>query len=176
MTASFSYTDTLTFTRTHAGHMAAKVATDLKWMQRFYECPTDSQISDYEAEAIEFLREGYLGTVMYGFRRSGNWIEPTLYYTARDLAGATADDDPGRVRPGAHVSGAAFYSYLTYSLSWEHLGVLEKESFRCRLPFRRNGAPPSQALRVTSTQIWPIRRAAVRLNVRRLGAGDEISP
>ena len=30
MTSSFSYTDTLTFTRTHAKHIAAKVATDLK--------------------------------------------------------------------------------------------------------------------------------------------------
>lgn len=142
MTSSFSYTDTLTFTRTHAKHMAAKVATDLKRMQRFYGRPTDRQIADYEAEAIEFLKEGYLGTVMYGFRRNGNWIEPTLRYTARDLAGASVnDDDPGRVRPGAHVAGASFYSYLTYSSSWERLSALEKEVFRCRLPFRRNGAP-----------------------------------
>lgn len=142
MTSSFSYTDTLTFTRTHARHMAAKVAADLKRMQRFYGRPTDSQIAEYEAEVIEFLKEGYLGTVMYGYRRNGNWIEPTLRYTARDLAGASANDnDPGRVRPGASVAAASFYSYLTYSSSWDGLNAPEKEAFRARLPFRRNEAP-----------------------------------
>ena len=142
MSYSFSYTDTLTFTRTHAKHMAAKVATDLKRMQRFYDRPSDSEIADYEAEAIEFLKAGYLETVMYGFRRNGNWIEPTLSYTARDLAGASAnDDDPGRVRPGADIRGASFYSYMTYSVLWHLLSEAQQEEFIRRLPFRRNGAP-----------------------------------
>ena len=135
---SYSYTsaETSTFTRTHAKHMAAKVATDLKRMQRFYGRPNDSRIVDYETEVIEFLKEGYLGTVIYGFRRNGNWIEPTLNYTARDLAGASANDhDPGRIRPGADISGASFYSYLTYSLAWNNATEVEKEAFRGRLPF-----------------------------------------
>jgi hypothetical protein len=80
--------------------------------------------------------------VTYGFRRNGNWIEPTLRYTARDLAGAAAnDDDPGRVRPGADISGAAFYSYLTYSPVWDILSLNDKETFKSRLPFQRGGAP-----------------------------------
>ena len=36
MSYSYSVTDTATFTRTHAKHIAAKVATDLKRMHRFY--------------------------------------------------------------------------------------------------------------------------------------------
>ena len=114
MSYSFSYTDTLSFTRTHARHMVAKVATDLKRMQRLlWPSGRTARSRTTRAEAIEFLKEGYLGTVMYGFRRNGNWIEPTLFYTSRDLAGASAnDDDPGRVRPGARMSaGASFYSY-----------------------------------------------------------------
>ena len=85
--------------------MAAKVATDLKRMQRLYgQAERHRDIAAYETEIIEFLKEGYLGTVTYGFRRDGNWIEPTLRYTARDLAGFAAnDDDPGRVRPGANI-------------------------------------------------------------------------
>ena len=115
MSYSVTYTDTETFTRTHARHMAAKVATDLKRLQRFYGHPSDGRIADFEAEVIEFLKEGYLGTVRYGFRRNGNWIEPTLSYSAHDLEGASAnDDDPGRVLPGADTRGASFYSYLTY--------------------------------------------------------------
>ncbi len=71
-------------------------------MQRLYGSPSDATIAEYEGEIVGLLKAGYLGTVTYGYRRDGNWIEPTLRYTAHDLAGAAAnDDDPGRVRPGA---------------------------------------------------------------------------
>ena len=94
----------------------------------------------HEAEIVELLKGGYLGTVTYGFRRGGNWIEPTLRYTARDLAGTSAnDDDPGRIRPGVDVSNSSFYSYLTYSLSWDSLCKSEKDAVKSRLPFIRSG-------------------------------------
>jgi hypothetical protein len=142
MSYSYTLSESTSFTVTHARHMAAKVATDLKRMQRLYGSPTDAGIADYEAEIIEFLKAGYLGTVTYGFRRIGNWIEPTLRYTARDLAGGAAnDDDPGRVRPGANFAGATFYSYLTYSSSWSHATADDVEEFTKRLPFQRGGAP-----------------------------------
>ena len=116
MSTSYSYTETATFTVTHARHMAAKVAADLKRMQRFYGSPSDERIAQFEAEVTELIRAGYLGTVTYGFQKDGNWIEPTLRYTAKDLAGSSAnDDDPGRVRHNANVSGAVFKSYLTHS-------------------------------------------------------------
>lgn len=116
MSYSFTLSDSITFTLTHAKHLGAKVATDLKRMQRFYGYPSDSSIADYEVEIIEFLKNGYLGTVTYGFKRGDSWIEPTLRYSARELSGIDAnDDDPGKVRPGADISGASFYSYLTYS-------------------------------------------------------------
>lgn len=142
MSLSYTYTESTTFTVTHARHMAAKVATDLKRMQRFYGSPTDPEIADYEVEIAELLKAGYLGTVTYGFRRDGNWIEPTLRYTARDLAGSSAsDDDPGKIRASANIGGASFYSYLTYSSAWDQLPEPEKDAFRKRLPFRRGGAP-----------------------------------
>lgn len=141
MSYSLSYTESSTFTVTHARHMAAKVATDLKRMQRFYGSPSDASIASYEAEATEMIRAGYLGTVTYGFKKDGNWIEPTLRYTARDLAGASAnDDDPGRIRPGASVSGATFYSYMTYSAAWFELTQAERATFETTFPFSRSGA------------------------------------
>lgn len=141
---SYSYTDsrTTTFTATHAKHIAAKVATDLKRMQRFYGIPSDDNITSYEAEVIELLKGNFLETVTYGFRRDGNWIEPTLRYTARDFFGTSVnDDDPGRIRPGADVSEASFYSYLTYSTAWYNSPDSEKEAFKKRLPFQRSNAP-----------------------------------
>lgn len=142
MSYSFTVSETTTFTATHARHIASKVATDLKRMQRFYESPSDARISDYEGEIVGLLKAGYLGTVTYGFRRDGQWVEPTVRYTAQDLSGLPADDDdPGRVRPGADVSGASFYTYLTYSAAWDRLSPDERKAFEKTLPLRRDGAP-----------------------------------
>lgn len=141
MTLSYTLPETETFTITHARHMAAKVATDLQRMQRFYGYPSDTRIAEFEAEITEFLKAGYLGTVTYGFKRDGQWIEPTLRYSARDLAGAAAnDDDPGKVRPNADISGATFYSYLTYGGGWYSASDAEKAAFEKRLPIQRGTA------------------------------------
>ena len=141
MTHSYSATYTATFTRSHAVHIAAKVATDLKRMQRFYYEPSDEWIRLFEIEVVVLLKGGYLGTVIYGFRRGGNWIEPTLSYNARDLSGAASDDDPGRVRPGASTNGASFSSYLTYNSAWLKLTSAQQEQFEKQLPFQRTAGP-----------------------------------
>ncbi|MFX9343922.1 hypothetical protein ABTO59_19200, partial [Acinetobacter baumannii] len=61
---------------------------------------------------------------------------------ARDLAGTAAnDDDPGRVRPGADISEASFYSYMTYTSAWFQLGENGRAAFEKGLPFSRSGAP-----------------------------------
>ena len=142
MTYSFTVAATTTFTITHARHMAAKVATDLKRMQRFYDSPGDGAIADFEYEITQLLKRGYLETATYGFRRSGQWIEPTVRYTARELAGAQADDDdPGRIRPNADTRGGRFHSYVTYSAAWWALTPAERHAFKSQLPFYRTGAP-----------------------------------
>lgn len=141
MSTSYTFSDTISFTLTHAKYLASKVGTDLKRMQRFYGLPSDVSIGEYETELTELLKAGYLGTVTYGFRKSENWVEPALRYTARDLAGLTPnDDDPGKVRPGIDVTGAQFYSYLTYSAGWSKLTTAQQEAFRRTLPFSRTGA------------------------------------
>jgi hypothetical protein len=140
-----SYTDTFseanTFTVTHARHMAAKVSTDLKRMQRFYGEPSNINIAKYEEEITLLLRDGYLGEVSYGFRRNGEFIAPTLRFTARDLSGSSCDDnDPGGIRPGADISNASFYSYLIYSSAWNSLSFGEQEDYKKKLPFPRSDA------------------------------------
>lgn len=141
MSSSFTVTETTTFTVTHAKHMAAKVATDLKRLLRFYGKPCDQDIADYEIEIIALLKDGYLGTVTYGFKRDGDWVEPALRYTARDLAGSVAnDDDPGRIPPNANIEGASFYCFLTYSAAWDDLSMDEKDAFKKLLPFYRTNA------------------------------------
>lgn len=140
--SSYSYTSSQTFTVTNAKYLASKVAADLKRMQRFYGFPTDEKIAQFESELSVYLKNGYLKEVSFGFKRNGNWIEPTLKYTARDLAGMTAaDDDPGRIRPNADVSNASFYSYLVQNSAYLNLTQSQREEFERQLPFTRTGAP-----------------------------------
>jgi hypothetical protein len=141
MSYAYTVTEAKTFTLTHARHLAAKVAADLKRMQRFYGAPDDARIARLEGEITELLRQGYLDTVTYGFQRNGDWIEPTLRYTARELVGDGMDDDPGRVRPGGNVAGASFYSYLTHNSSWDALTPAERTVIEQQLPVQRTGAP-----------------------------------
>ncbi|NGM48441.1 hypothetical protein G5B46_02350 [Caulobacter sp. 602-2] len=141
MSSSYSISESSTFTVTHARHMAAKVATDLKRMQRFYGKPTDERIGQFEAEVVELLKAGYLGTVSYGFKRNDQWIEPTLRYTAKDLLGASSgDDDPGKLRASANIEGATFHSYLTYSAAYHALTSAQQTAFEACLPFSRSNA------------------------------------
>ncbi|MEM6287927.1 MAG: hypothetical protein AAF845_12285 [Bacteroidota bacterium] len=137
--SSYTYTDSTTFTITHARHTAAKVATDLKRLQRFYSKPSDASIADYEDEVVQLLKNGYLGEVTYGFKRNGLWITPTLKYRASELSSGTSDD-PGRIRPGADISGASFSSYLTYSDKWWLTTQADRDAFGRGLPFQRSNA------------------------------------
>lgn len=138
--SSFTQSHSTTFTITHAKHMAAKVAADLKRMQRFYGQPSDERINEFEEEVVELLKAGYLGTVTYGYQRSDQWITPTLRYTANELSSSATNDDPGRVPPGADTSGAVFRNYLTYSDKWWALTGAERAAFKQTLPFQRTEA------------------------------------
>ncbi|MDH6167128.1 hypothetical protein M2282_002277 [Variovorax boronicumulans] len=140
MSYSYTVSEAKTFTLTHARHLAAKVATDLKRMQRFYGSPSDTYITNLEGELTELLKHGGVSYVLYGFKRNGVWIEPTLRYDAKDLADGSLDDDPGRVLPGKNIDGASFYSYLVHSSSWYRLSDSERQEIEARLPIQRTSA------------------------------------
>jgi len=142
MSLSYVVTQSTTFTLTDAKHMSAKVATDLKRIQRLYGLPSDERIASFEAELIAILKGGYLESVSYGFKIGNELIEPSLRYDAKDLLGAsTTDDDPGKIRSGQNVDGATFYSYLTFNSAWHTLSTDERAKFEKTLPFIRSGAP-----------------------------------
>lgn len=139
---SYSSSYNQSFTITHAKYLASKVAADLKRIQRFYHGgPSEERIQNYEQEVTELLNKGYLRKVTYGFKRDGKWIEPTLIYTAQDLAQISSDDDdPGRIRPSADISDAAFSSFLIYSDLWHQLSPEQKTKFEEQLPFKRGSS------------------------------------
>lgn len=141
MSSSYTVSESKTFTVAHARNMAAKVAADLKRIQRFYGSPSDAHIANYEAEVVELLKAGYLSEVTYGYRRDNQWVEPMLRYTAKDLANDDGNgDDPGKIRPGANINGASFYSFLTYSSAYLALTSAQQEAFSKNLPLQRGHA------------------------------------
>jgi len=87
------------------------------------------------------LKAGYLEAVTYGFKRNGEWIEPTLRYTAQELLSSGADDDPGKIRANKDVSNASFYSYMTYSSKYYQDSAADRDAALSDLPFSRTGAP-----------------------------------
>jgi hypothetical protein len=114
-------------------------------MQRFYGQPSDATIASYEAEITALIKHGYLERVWYGFKRDGKWVEPTLRYSSRDLQGSHTDDnDPGRVKPGADISNASFYSFLSYSTKWYMLDLSDRQKFEADLPLTRGTASEPQ--------------------------------
>jgi hypothetical protein len=118
------------------------VATDLKRIQRLYGSPSDFIIEKYEGELTELLKYGYLDHVEYGFQKNGNWIEPTLRYTAGDLSALSgSDDDPGKISSGADVSGSFFTSSLSKNLSFYRLTQAQQDAFENALPVQRTIAP-----------------------------------
>lgn len=123
-----------TFTRTHARHIASKVAADLRQMHRFYDEPTLGQIDDFLLELVELLANKWMKSIEYGFKRDDDWIV-SLKYTVRS-DGTVSDSNAGRVPPGVDVTGAYFYSYLIPTAAYDSAA----ESALRGLPFRRGGA------------------------------------
>jgi len=125
---SYSYTTTHsdTFTVTHARHIAVKIGTDLKRMQRFYGKPCDGDIQDYENEAIALLKGDYFDRIEYGFVSGGGW-RVALRYEARHGGVLVADDDPGRIPRNVDVRGCHFTSFLYTNYRWKLLTSSQQE-------------------------------------------------
>lgn len=135
---SYSTTRTATFTITDARHIASKVGADLRNLNSVYGKPPLSSIDDYVEEVALLLKAGYLRTVDFGFQSGGDW-KLRLRYTAT-IGGSLRDDNPGRLPYDAPVDGVPFYSYLTYSSSYEALTYAQKVAFTATLPVQRTGA------------------------------------
>lgn len=140
---TYSYTTTETWSRTHARYVAGKVAADLRQMQQAYGKPSDTDIENYGTELTELLAGGYVKEVTYGYRRDGAWVV-ALRYTADMYGNLTADDRSGRIPRGADISGATWYSFLTYSSKWDTLTPAQRETIERDLPFSRSsGVEPT---------------------------------
>ena len=140
MTATLTRSASDTFTITQARYVGAKVGADLRLISNLYGKPDPGNIGDYVEEIALLLRDGYLGTVDFGFRQKDtNAWKLRLRYTAT-TGGQLLDNRPGSFPTTSAVAGLPFYSYLTYSTKFLLLAASKQEEIKQGLPFQRVGA------------------------------------
>lgn len=135
-----TFTTSSSFTITHARYVTSKIAADLRQVRLLYNGrPSEADIENYAEEAALLLRDGYLERVDYGFKRDtaygSDWVL-LLRYIAR--SGDLADDRPGRIPPGAPITGCYFHSYLTYTSKFFDLPQSDRDRVKAGLPIQRS--------------------------------------
>lgn len=142
-----SHTTTQTFSRTDARYIAGKVAADLRQLSQAYGEPSEDHIGKLMGELTEYLADGYLDRVTYGFRKGEEWVIG-LKYSAADIGSLTSDDRSGRVPRGVDRTGASWYSFLILNSRWNALTAEQRTQYERALPIQRsNGAEPSAGAR-----------------------------
>ena len=135
---STTVTRTAAFTITEARYVGAKIGTDLRLLHNLYGAPAHARIDAFVEEAALLLRDGYLGTVSYGFRNpSSNDWKLRLRYTAT-VGGQLVDTRPGSLPTSAAVAGCSFYSYLSYSPEFLNLSSADQTRVEAALPVSRS--------------------------------------
>lgn len=142
MSNTFTTTSTRTFTRTSAKYLASKVSTDLYRFHRYYDRPTQTQISDYDVELTELLVGGYVSSVEYGFKTGNSRVLTLFYQVFAD--GSLSDGNPGGTYARAAVDAASWFSFLTYSSAWSALSHAEQSRIEAGLPFARSSGSAPQ--------------------------------
>lgn len=114
-----STTTTTTFTSTNARYLASKIAADLRQLRSFYGEPTERQINDLYDELVEMLAGGYMATYEAGFRKDGKRVVSQRY--AVSTSGLSTDERAGGIYARADVTGASWFTFMSYSRAWWNL-------------------------------------------------------
>jgi len=127
------------------GALPRKSPPTLSAFQRFYGSPSNERIDQYEIELALLLKHDAVDNVVYGFKRDGKWTEASVRYRALPGGNLSADDDPGKIRPGLDVEGASFTSFLTYKSGALAPGELKEIERECGFERSDGSAPPLEA-------------------------------
>src|SRR5580692_1283973 len=101
-------TNTKTYTYTDARYLGSKVAADLKQLQLLYGRPSDNEIDLYVDEFVQLVKNGYLESVDYGYKRNNKWVIAVSYEVATFNS---IDDNPGKIHVGTDIGGASWSTY-----------------------------------------------------------------
>lgn len=141
MTYSFTTSATESFTLTHARELASRVMADMGLCSRYYGKPTADQFDSYREELVQLLKNGYLESYEFGFKKNDERVVSFRYRvnTCGDLEGGS----PGGIYSRADIAGAAYFNFVTYSSRFLNMDSHSKERFEKGLPVQRTaGSAP----------------------------------
>jgi Bacterial HORMA domain family 1 len=132
---------TATFSVTDARQIASKLGADLRNLNIRHGAPPLADIPGYVEEVAQYLNNGYLEDVSYGFKDGSRWILRLRYHALE--GGHLSDGAPGAL-PNIDVSGYPFHSYLRWSSAFGALTAAEQQVFKSPLPVTRTpGTEPT---------------------------------
>ena len=132
-----SMTRSSSFTITDARQVASKLGADLRNLNIRHGAPPLADIPGYVEEVAQYLNNGYLSSVSFGFKNGDRWILRLRYQALQ--GGHLSDGAPGGL-PNVDVSGYTFYSYLTQNAAYSALTPSQQEQFKATLPVSRHPA------------------------------------
>jgi hypothetical protein len=140
MSTSGTGTRSASFTITDAREVGARVGADLRLLNGLYGRPHLAAIDNYAEEVALLLRDGYLRTVDYGFKDTAtNSWKFRLRYTAT-TGRQLVNSRPGSLPTTLAVADYGFYSFLTYSASFDALSAAGQAAVVAKLPIQRVSA------------------------------------
>jgi hypothetical protein len=135
MTSTF--TSTHTFTRTHARHLGAKIAADLRQCATLHGEPSANRVDAYLEELVELLVGGYVSEYEFGFKQNDRRIVCWRYVITSDGSIDSVTGDPGGLYARDVPASARYYNFLSYSSAWAALSTAEQQRIKDGLPVRR---------------------------------------
>lgn len=141
--STFTFTQSATFTVTHARHLASKIAADLNACSRLHGQPSLSTVEKYNEELVELLRYGYLSQYEFGFKRNDQRVLSWSYEV--DASGSISSDDrAGKMSAYIDLSGTSFFNFMWPSSKYYDLTSDQQSAFDESHPVDRiSGEPPS---------------------------------
>lgn len=134
-----SYTTAQTFTLTHAKYLASKVISDMYQCRNFYNRPSETAVSNYQDELVAMLAGGYVKHYEFGFKNNDQRILSWQYQisTGGDLVGGS-DDRSGGIYARAHIDGAVYFNFMSYSQAWFDLSSTERDAVKSKHSITRS--------------------------------------
>jgi hypothetical protein len=145
--STFSYTDSDTFSETHAAHHAGRITTDLRHCFQEYGSPAEHMLEQFLEELKVLISRHFVSYYHFGFERNGMPVWSLQYEVTQHGDVSAESDIAGGIPRGINVAGANFFNFLTYSENWFALNSIERDAVRSMLPFERTtGVLPGSGL------------------------------
>jgi hypothetical protein len=104
-------------------------------MHSLYGEPTLEQINNLFDELVEMLAGGYVATYEAGFRKNGERVVSVRYSISS--SGVANDEGAGGIYARADITGAFWFTFMTYSQAWWNLSDAARKAVKDSVPIDR---------------------------------------